>query len=216
MYEEDKDPNSSNPLSDEVDESTFQLKVPPVPTETNLSEKISLPEPTAKQKKTFDKLISNLGIDRINNELASLKTIIAETKKETEETKALVKDLVMAIKNASTNPANPQPQEKQIEEYTSIREMPETMKMGMIKDILMGGADLVKAWKGTTPQNQDLASGSIIMQSLARAFQVHVDDIVSSTLNRLPPEVQAKYITPPTQYPPAQPIPQRGTQGFVK
>lgn len=142
------------------------------------------------QQEKIRKLAKALNLDRMNEDVSLLREEVHTVSK---NLNALVEALQQARAQQPAQAQSQQPQD----------DIPPEQKMLLIKDLFVGASDLIRSWKGTGAQPQGNAYGDIIMQSLARAFQVHVDDIVYGTLNRLPPEAQNKYFTPT---PPANPV----------
>jgi len=178
--------------------------------ENNSSETPTTPTPekssTDDPKIKINKAKDTLGINRMNEDIAALREDVQKTSKG-------LMDLIEAI-NSARNP-QPQPQPTPTNQPIS----PDTPisreeMMLIVKDLGGIAADIFKTYKGTGQNpNQDGAYGNIIMQSLARAFQVHVDDIVYGTLQRLPPSAQTQYIP---QRPQVQPTSNPVRAGFQK
>ena len=148
------------------------------------------------QQEQIQKLSKALKIDRINEDISALR-------EDTQKVSKSLIDLVTAINEAR----NPQPQEPSTKPIAQGEAVTREEMMMIVKDLGGIAADIFKTYKGTNSSNtNDGAYGNIIMQSLARAFQVHVDDIVYGTLQRLPPSAQTNYIPQPPTVQPINPV----------
>ena len=151
-----------------------------------------------------EKLEKLLGIQRMKEDVSALR----------EDVHTLGNNLQSLVDAINQARAPQQAQQTQSTQADPNQPISKEEAMLLLKDVGGIAADIFKTYKGVGSQPIHGANpyGDIIMQSLARAFQVHVDDIVSSTLQRLPPETQIKYYQPQFQQTP----PSNPTNGFLK